>query len=425
MMKILLSAYACEPDKGSEPGVGWHWALELAQRGHQVYVITRRSNKPAIETVLHTLPESWALHFIYVDLPSWCVAIKDAYRNLTYHGYYLLWQWVAFVVAKRYHRESPFDRVHHVTYVSIRQPSFMGLLGIPFYFGPVAGGETIPPALRKSFPLARQGRELLRDFVNAWVAVDPLMNLTFATATRIVVSSAQTQQLLPRRYRHKATVQLAIGMTVNSDRTPGSPAPEITFPPGSDRPFKILYVGHLLYLKGIHLALQALPLVLAACPQVQLTIIGKGEDDLWLKAMAIQLGLNNQVQWIDWMDQATLFQHYPQYDLFLFPSLRDSGGMVVLEAMAHGLPVVSFDLGGPGVIVNDHCGQVISAQNRSEQAIVGQLATTLNTLIQAQDTPEGLAHLHALKAGALARVTDFQWSRLVGQLYDSAEVMPQ
>ena len=48
-MKILLSAYACEPNKGSEPGVGWHWALELGYLGHDVWVLTRANNRPAIE----------------------------------------------------------------------------------------------------------------------------------------------------------------------------------------------------------------------------------------------------------------------------------------------------------------------------------------------------------------------------------------
>ena len=49
MKKILVSAYACEPGKGSEPGVGWNWVNGYAERGYEVHVITRANNKMAIE----------------------------------------------------------------------------------------------------------------------------------------------------------------------------------------------------------------------------------------------------------------------------------------------------------------------------------------------------------------------------------------
>ena len=52
MSRILLSAYACEPGKGSEPEVGWLWATELADAGHEVWVITREANRHAIEMEL-------------------------------------------------------------------------------------------------------------------------------------------------------------------------------------------------------------------------------------------------------------------------------------------------------------------------------------------------------------------------------------
>ena len=51
-LKILLSAYACEPNKGSEPEVGWKWATTLSELGHEVYVITRSNNKETIEDCL-------------------------------------------------------------------------------------------------------------------------------------------------------------------------------------------------------------------------------------------------------------------------------------------------------------------------------------------------------------------------------------
>ena len=72
-MKLLLSAYACEPDRGSEPGVGWHWVLELAGLGHDVWVLTRTNNQQAIQ---RASPHLRNIHFIYYDLPHWLATLK-------------------------------------------------------------------------------------------------------------------------------------------------------------------------------------------------------------------------------------------------------------------------------------------------------------------------------------------------------------
>ena len=69
-MKILLSAYACEPNKGSEPAVGWNWARTLVGQGHSVHVITRSNNRTAIEPAIER--EQLPLAVSYYDLPAWC-----------------------------------------------------------------------------------------------------------------------------------------------------------------------------------------------------------------------------------------------------------------------------------------------------------------------------------------------------------------
>ena len=93
-LKLLISAYACEPGKGSEPGVGWRWALETAALGHDVWVLTRSNNEPAIAHQLAVLGHPSNLHFLYYDLPPSLRWWKRG--GLTVHLYYLLWQWGAY-----------------------------------------------------------------------------------------------------------------------------------------------------------------------------------------------------------------------------------------------------------------------------------------------------------------------------------------
>src|SRR4051794_41120823 len=120
LMQVLLSAYACEPNKGSEPAVGWNWVRELSRRGIDVTVITRANNRPSIEAA----PSLSGVRFIYVDTVG---------RRLTkvpfgVYGYYVAWQLAALHAARKAEAANTFDYVHHVTFVSARLPSFMGEL---------------------------------------------------------------------------------------------------------------------------------------------------------------------------------------------------------------------------------------------------------------------------------------------------------
>ena len=79
------------------------------------------------------------------------------------------------------------------------------------------------------------------------------------------------------------------------------------------------------------------------------------------------------MRWVEWLPHDQLHEHYYQHDALLFPSLRDSGGMVVLEALAHGLPVVCTDRGGPGLIVNRRCGRVVKTSGRTKDEVIGRV----------------------------------------------------
>ena len=74
---------------------------------------------------------------------------------------------------------------------------------------------------------------------------------------------------------------------------------------------------------------------------------------------------------------ANIQQEYGSNVAFVFPSLHDSGGMVVLESLAAGLPVICLKLGGPGEIVTPSCGIGIEAQQQSEEAIIRLLADAM------------------------------------------------
>ena len=90
--KIFVSAYACEPNLGSEIGVGWRWVLEMSKY-FDLWVLTRSSNKKSIEPWIEEHPQFKNIQFLYYDLPDWAKWWKKGQRGVRI--YYNLWQWLS------------------------------------------------------------------------------------------------------------------------------------------------------------------------------------------------------------------------------------------------------------------------------------------------------------------------------------------
>lgn len=403
-MKILLSAYACEPNKGSEPGVGWNWALALARRGYQVHVMTRSNNREVIEKEKDR--SGLTICFHYYDLPAWARFWKHWPAGI--YIYYLLWQVGAYRMAARLHAHERFELVQHITFVSYRQPSFMGGLGIPFVFGPVGGGETMPRQLRRSIQAHARIAEFLRDAGNRFVAIDPLMRKTYSAAQVIVCATEETLTAIPAQFRSKCIVQRAIGIDdaqianiPNSFAKTALPAKQL------------LFVGRLLYWKGLQFALRAMEHVKDRLPDIRLRVIGQGPDRDWLMNVAESANVAERVEWIPTVAFEEMWKEYRACVGLVFPSLHDSGGMVVLEAMANSIPVICLDLGGPGSMVNSTCGMALPTYQRSESQIVEELAGLIVRLISDSEMQRRLAE------GARKRAHELSWDAAAEAVYSA------
>jgi len=142
-LKVLISAYACEPGKGSEPEVGWRWALEMS-RFHDVTVVTRENNRPAIAAELSRMTGPKP-QFVYFDLDPLLLQMKKRLRM--HRGYYVLWQRHGRKIVAEQVRRQKFDLLHHVTFATFRYPTAIWGHGVPCIWGPVGGVESIPAAL--------------------------------------------------------------------------------------------------------------------------------------------------------------------------------------------------------------------------------------------------------------------------------------
>src|SRR5918996_3181186 len=189
--RILISAFACRPGMGSEPGKGWACATTMA-RHHDVWVLTRGRYRDLIEDALRREPVP-SLRFVYLDLPGWILrATKPSHE---FQLFYYMWQLAAYFAARRLCREVGIELIHHVSYSKFWAPSFVALLPVPFVWGPVGGGESMPPGFLRRCSIQGRMYEHLRQLAR-WVGeCDPFVKMT---ARRSKVALATTSESAAR-----------------------------------------------------------------------------------------------------------------------------------------------------------------------------------------------------------------------------------
>jgi glycosyltransferase involved in cell wall biosynthesis len=400
-MKVLLSAYSCEPGKGSERGVGWNVAIEAA-KNNEVWVLTRPDeSKEAIEAEIKRNPNP-NLHFIYFTLPFWKDSLRWGQSGAMQLHYYL-WQIQAYFVAKKLHQEIGFDVAHHVTFVRYSSPSFLFLLPIPLVWGPVGGGESAPLAFWKDFSLKSKLYESLRW---AWRFVGECDPFTRMTARRSAFALATTEDTAKRiRKMGAPLVQISSALFFLQEQLEDfSKIP----PPSSDR-IRFISIARLIHWKGLHLSLRAF--AKANLPQAEYWILGEGSEQSKLQSLTIELGIGEQVKFLGQLNSPQVIDKLAQSSVLIHPSLHDSGGWVCLEAMAAKRPVICIDIGGPAQQVTEATGIKVSAIN-PEQAI--------NDLSQAmQKLTQDIALINQMGEAGRQRIREaFSWESKGQQLSD-------
>ena len=349
-LKVLISAYACRPGEGSEPGVGWQVVRELVKH-HQIWVITRENNRPYIEAELQKNPIP-GLNFIYCDAPKWLVKLNRNQRLV--HLHYYLWQIQAYFTSRQLHEKVGFDLVHHVTYVRYSSPSFLSLLPIPFVWGPVGGGESAPKAFWQDFSIKGKIYEICRNIVRCLGELDPFVRLT---ARRSVLVRGTTEDTARRLHRLGATnVQVISQLGLSKEEIDQL----AEFDQFNHSSIKFISIGRLLHWKGFHLGLRAFAQA-DLSENAEYWIVGTGPERKQLQLLADKLGVRSQVKFWNKLSRKDTLNKLGECMALVHPSLHESGGLVCLEAMGAGCPVICLNLGGPAIGVTDETGFKIAA----------------------------------------------------------------
>jgi glycosyltransferase involved in cell wall biosynthesis len=372
-LKVLVCAYACLGEsgvkvKGGEAVLGWNIIKQLA-RFHQVFVLTHSENLSVIEKSLEKEPIS-NVKFYYLDLP-FLNFLQRFSGGIQFYAY--LWQIKAYFFAKKLHQKFRFDTFHHITYANDWMASFIGaLLPIPYIRGPGGGAHSVPKNFLSEFSFKDRLFQYLRSFGQWLFRHDPFFILGQKRAKAILVCNRESFEAIPKKWQNKTYLFPVNGISKEDLDLLKSKEAEISenkyshgrirIPERSEvalfacNKFKVLSAGKLLPIKGFSLAIKAFKIFSDKFPETEFEIIGDGPELARLKNLVSKLAIEDKVKFKNWLPRDEFLKELTSCDVFLFPSLRDGGGQVVVEAMAAQKPVICLDIAGPGFHINNNWG---------------------------------------------------------------------
>ncbi|MEZ5234965.1 MAG: glycosyltransferase family 4 protein [Acidimicrobiales bacterium] len=258
--------------------------------------------------------------------------------------------------------------LHQVVPVAMRYPRPAQHLGVPMVIGPVGGSLDNPEGFGADRDTA-PWYVALRRLDGLRLRWDPLLRRTYDSADLVLVIAPYAEQQLRRRRVRRFEVM---------SETALEEMPTACATPSSTGPVRLLYVGRIVRTKGLRDALRAIAAA-GTGRSFTLDVVGDGFDRATCEAIADELGLRDIVHFHGRLARPEVEAFYRRSDVFVFPSYREPGGNVVLEAMSHGLPVITCDRGGPGTATTDACA--IRLAVHSPQQFVDDLAGAISQLV--------------------------------------------
>ena len=403
-MKILLSAYACNPDIGSECSHGFHWLWETAALGHEVWCLTTPPGRASLEKFLaaHAAdPAAARIHLVYVDVPD---AVQYLYRwQFGVYIHYVVWQRYAWRAARELDREIDFDLVHHVTYNSLQMATWLWRLKKPLLLGPLGGGMKAPASLRRYLPNWVKTETMRNVIARLLITFDPNVRQSLRHAALVLAANGETAALA--RELGARRIELAMSTAQPASFFPATYPPRA---PLAGRELRILWLARLFPRKGLHLVLDALSRVDKRV-NFHLDIMGDGPVGPLVPGWIAEAGLDDRVTWHGHIPYETIRAAYLSHDLFMLCSLRDTFASQYIESMALGLPILTLDHHGASDFIPDAAGIKVPVQ--SADATADALARAVEHLY---DHPDELARRGQ---ATFDWASQYSWPRLVADLH--------
>jgi glycosyltransferase involved in cell wall biosynthesis len=348
MKKIILVAYDLNPCLGSEAGKANLW-LQVISKHYFVEVFTNEKHKQDI------LKEKYQnVNFNFVRLGSL------AYRFLENVKLYNLMNLMFIKKIKPKIKSmisnasnGKYELIHCITPAGIHAYNDLYKLGMPIIAGPIGGGLKTPANFEQIFRKQKLLNFARDEYYNLLIK-NKRWREYFCNAKKIIIGTAYLKELLPEEC-HKNTVIIFDTLV--------DPLKFKVINVKRGRNISICFSGRMEPQKGCELLLKSFIGIAKKYDNVNLDFVGDGSSLSGLKKIVRNLNLNKRVRFLGQIPRDKILEVLNQSDIFCLPTLREPGGVAIIEAMACELPVVTTNYGGPAYSVTHDCGIKIEPTN--------------------------------------------------------------
>ena len=351
-MNVLYIAYSCSPYAGSEDKIGWSVPYASAKT-NRVVVITKEEQRRDIEDFLSKNPDT-NMEVHYVDIPG---IYKKLFRGFLYSGRLNIWQKRAYALVEKYCARHSIDVIHQVTPVEFRAVgNYFQIPGVKFVCGPLGGGESIPAGL-KDYAAGHRVVEVVRGMINRWCRFTMKLSGKLDRCDVVLFANRETRDFLSGISARHITAALysEIGLAeeelnISTSRSRG------------DLKCRFLSAGRMIYRKGFDFLLDALE-QLPDDLDYEFQILGNGPELERLRSRCSGK-LAKRVTFLGAVPYEEMEKAYCEADVFVMPSIRETTGTVLLEAMSKGLPVVAIGSFGGAMLLDAHTGWLYEGEDK-------------------------------------------------------------
>lgn len=391
-MRVLILAEDCNPDWPSLPVVAYKYAKAIADYA-DVTVVTQIRNKENIERAGLGKAEVVFVDTEAIAAPLYRLAVALRGGNdvgwtlqmaIDYPSY-LFFEWKVWNLFKNHLRQGKFDVVHRISPMTPTIPSPIAEWSpVPFVLGPLNGNLPWPKVHQSS---KRSEKEWLSNLRSAYRLL-PYHHNSYEKTDCILAAFEHTIADIPDLAQPKTVNYPEVGIDSELFNLPNRPLKE---------EMTIVFAGRLVPYKMPAVVIRAFANS-SILRSHKLQIIGDGIERPTLENIIAEHDLSDCIELVGRVNQKRVGELMKQVDIFAFPSIRELGAGVVLEAMACGMASVVVDYGGPATLINSERGVkvpmgdfenlVISFQNALEQLVVNPMLVRKLGLA---------AHEHALR----------------------------
>lgn len=363
-MKVLLLADVCNPNWPSLPSFSYSLAKSISLHV-EVVLVTHIRNKKDI-----SLEDNKFKEIVYIDneyVASPLYKFSNVLRKIGIGGWMTNMAMkypsnIAFEyqVYKKFEirlKKKEFDIIHRISPVSPTVPSpISSWCDVPFIYGPLNGALEWPKQFKEEI---KKEREILVHIRNIYKYL-PYYKSSFDNASKILAAFSHVEKDIPIANHHKIVRFNELGVDTDLYK------PDVNKKFSSNTPCQFLFVGRLVPYKCPHVVITAFAKSDLLRNNHQLTILGDGPERNSLQKIIDDYQLNDCVRILGWKGQNDVAQFMSQSDVFVFPTIREVGGNVLLEAMSAGLPSIVPNYGGPSELIDDSVGIKVELSQKNE-----------------------------------------------------------